>query len=320
MPESSSHHGAALALSNASTTATLAAMRSDELAIDRLFAEHRCTHAYLDVGTNIGVQLRKLFEPSKYPKSLVLKLFERSFGAAEERCKVCAFGFEPNPRRRPRLLELMTQLRRAGAPVHVFFGAASDVDGIASFGMGRVTRPGQVDWSASAHPLFHRRFGLANKLHVRSIDLGRILRRVDYNVRDGGGGAWARRPAAQMVMKLDTEGAEYTLLTHLILTQAACLLDVIDVEWHDKFLRQAVKANRTTRVAADGSPALRTDTTGAAAINALTSPNAISGLPALYKKALSGRTPDCRASLLSINDETYLQDGMPWPSGRLCGH
>ena len=68
-----SHHGAALALSNASTTATLAAMRSDELAIDRLFAEHRCTHAYLDVGTNIGVQLRKLFEPSKYPKSLVLK-------------------------------------------------------------------------------------------------------------------------------------------------------------------------------------------------------------------------------------------------------
>ena len=26
-----------------------------------------CWHVYLDVGTNIGVQIRKLFEPERYP-------------------------------------------------------------------------------------------------------------------------------------------------------------------------------------------------------------------------------------------------------------
>ena len=294
----------------------LAAAQADEAAIDSLFAAYRCNHAYLDVGTNLGVQIRKLFEPPKYPKAGVHGVFAQNFGPPSNRCRVCTFGFEPNPRRRPRLRELTRRLREVGMPVHIFFGAAGDADGVASFGMANVTRAGQVDWSASAHPLFHRRFALVNKLHVRSIDLGRVLRHIDANLR-GGGGERHADSHAKIVMKLDAEGAEYTLLTHLILTQAACLADVIDIEWHDKFLRQAVKANRTTRAALDGSPGLRPESTGASAIAALTSPNAISGLPALFKKALPGRRADCRTKLLSINDETYLQDGQPWPTRRL---
>lgn len=74
-----------------------------------------CWHVYLDVGSNIGVQVRKLFEPHLYPGALVLDLFESRFHI--DRLKpvpltvinphfthntnltshICAFGWEPNP-------------------------------------------------------------------------------------------------------------------------------------------------------------------------------------------------------------------------------
>ncbi len=59
-----------------------------------------CYHVYLDVGSNIGIQVRKLFEPKLYPDSPIFPLFDKYFGPLDEnRAKmVCAVGFEPNPR------------------------------------------------------------------------------------------------------------------------------------------------------------------------------------------------------------------------------
>ena len=39
-----------------------------------------CYHIYLDVGTNVGVQVRKVFEPISYPDAPVLEVFEKEFG------------------------------------------------------------------------------------------------------------------------------------------------------------------------------------------------------------------------------------------------
>ena len=54
-------------------TCNLASLTSADMAtepwkprVSALFRQHRCTAAYLDVGTNIGVQLRKLFEPHRF--------------------------------------------------------------------------------------------------------------------------------------------------------------------------------------------------------------------------------------------------------------
>ena len=58
-----------------------------------------CRFVYLDVGTNIGVQIRKLFEPELYPNAKIHKIFDRYFGDMKQRIRsgVCAVGFEPNP-------------------------------------------------------------------------------------------------------------------------------------------------------------------------------------------------------------------------------
>ena len=63
-----------------------------------------CYHVYLDVGSNIGVQVRKLYEPDLYKDAPFVQLFKEGFGSIQERRKhpevtdtVCAVGFEPNP-------------------------------------------------------------------------------------------------------------------------------------------------------------------------------------------------------------------------------
>ena len=43
---------------------------------------------------------------------------------------------------------------------------------------------------------------------------------------------FSKRYKGRLVLKLDCEGAEYELLTHLIARDADLLLDVVWVEWH----------------------------------------------------------------------------------------
>ena len=59
-----------------------AATSADDAAIDALFASGHCEHAYIDVGTNVGVQIRKLYEPHLYPGATVHSKFDRVFGPA----------------------------------------------------------------------------------------------------------------------------------------------------------------------------------------------------------------------------------------------
>ena len=41
----------------------------DMTRLDAMFAKHNCRHVYLDAGTNVGVQIRKVLEPARYPLS-----------------------------------------------------------------------------------------------------------------------------------------------------------------------------------------------------------------------------------------------------------
>ena len=59
-----------------------------------------CFHVYLDVGSNVGIQVRKLFEPKLYPNAQIISVFDSYFGPIDTNGKrnntVCAIGFEPN--------------------------------------------------------------------------------------------------------------------------------------------------------------------------------------------------------------------------------
>ena len=88
-----------------------------------------CEFVYLDMGTNTGVQIRKLFEPDKFPGAAVLPIFERYFGSAAGRnlSAVCAVGWEPNPAHTAYLARLQAAYRRCGwrVEIHTETGVAA---------------------------------------------------------------------------------------------------------------------------------------------------------------------------------------------------
>jgi len=56
-----------------------------------------CTHVFIDIGSNKGLQLRKLFQPQLFQRDPVLPIFQRYFGPPEKRLRdhICAVGFYP---------------------------------------------------------------------------------------------------------------------------------------------------------------------------------------------------------------------------------
>ena len=84
-----------------------------------------CRHVYVDMGTNIGHQIRKVYQPELYPKNPTEELFLKYFG--KDRGNVCAFGFEANPVHEPRLKLLEKSMQLWGKRVHIFTSTAVSV-------------------------------------------------------------------------------------------------------------------------------------------------------------------------------------------------
>ena len=101
-----------------------------------------CYHVYLDVGSNIGIQIRKLFEPEKYPNATVHSIFNQNFGSIEERrhnsledgSAICAVGFEPNSHHTSYLKKIESAYQNCGWNVKMLTEtAASNHNGIGRF-------------------------------------------------------------------------------------------------------------------------------------------------------------------------------------------
>jgi len=81
-----------------------------------------CARVYVDFGTNLGIQFRKLYEPHLFdgygegnPSE---EVFASAFGT--ERDDVCSFGFEPSPRHTARLRDLQQAYWSTGRRVQIF--------------------------------------------------------------------------------------------------------------------------------------------------------------------------------------------------------
>ena len=53
-----------------------------------------CLHVFIDLGSNRGLQIRKLYEPSTFPLAPVLPLYQKYFGRPEDRNlqEICSVG------------------------------------------------------------------------------------------------------------------------------------------------------------------------------------------------------------------------------------
>lgn len=115
-----------------------------------------CKKIFVDVGCNIGVNVRKLYEPKKYLGAKLLPYFQRHFGEPAWRRSpanhsgLCALGFEPNHDHKDRLAAIEKSYLANGWHVHFYPYAAWSSEGHMAFnktslrnaGMGDLTKQG----------------------------------------------------------------------------------------------------------------------------------------------------------------------------------
>ena len=211
------------------------------LAIDALLDKYACPFVYIDVGSNIGLQLNRLYRPETIPENNdgFARVFDDAFGAAPGRnCHVCAIGVEPNPRHARRLGKMQESFNAAGAGLYVIKAAASTTDGGTLTFFTQAQRKGdravEGDQGASANAFSDARRGkevqnLEDRISVPTVDLAQVIHRVRSRL--------ARRydrEKSKIVIKIDIESSEYAVVPHLVVNQGVCVVDVILMEWHAK--------------------------------------------------------------------------------------
>ena len=276
--------------------------------VQELLDTFDCHHFYLDMGTNIGVQIRKLYEPNKYPKAKLLKVFDDAFGTAD-RCKVCAIGIEPNPTHVEWHGKLQGALRGAGAGVLVITGAAGSNTGVSEFYFDRTSKSDDLGVGASTTAAHGLKNGNVLLEHVQIVDVPKLLNKLHAHLVFRGEG----KRKGVILAKSDIEGSEYSLLPSLVLTQTFCLIDYIFAEWHGK------KYSRDVLDIVASERQVQRDRSGSAPFQKyVSSVHAFFNAPFYAFFNAPFNDASCKTRVLEVDDETYVVDGMPLPTTSVC--
>ena len=199
----------------------------------------KCQHVYLDIGTNIGVQIRKLYQPEGYPNAPILPFFNKSFGDVRTRHKVCSVGFEASRVHTDRLIKLQQAYQDAGYPCVIFTNTAvGTYNGIVEFFHDyKKTAPVLDGRSIEDGATAVRHSDATTHDDAISLDLNAFLHQLVNKfekVSSNQQPPFARGSSSSrsIVAKLDIEGSEFSVLPHLLVHGSLCLLDAIMIEWH----------------------------------------------------------------------------------------
>lgn len=167
-----------------------------------------CGLVYIDMGTNIGHQIRKLYEPELYPNNPTEEIFSKYFGS--RRHDVCAFGFEPNPHHTASLSLLEKHYRNFGYRLRIHPVGVSTTNSTAFFGDFNAIEGAQHnEWAARMQTK-----ETEETVKIRTIDIA----------------AWMRSTiptGSVIVMKSDIEGHDTEVLNHLVIQKQFCRISFI---------------------------------------------------------------------------------------------
>lgn len=247
-----------------------------EADIRKTFAN--CTHIFLDLGSNIGVHVRFLFEGARYPKSpSATGFFTERFGAPAQRSRpsretgLCALGVEANPARAARLRRLEECYAQRGWTVKFLVPTALAARSNDVVQLWTHQDMDREDVGASAAG--NSAPGHGTRVPVPTLDLSAVLP--------------ALPPGAELAAKMDIEGAEFEVLPRLDEAGALCRIRSVQVEWHDAGNTRMAPALRSAIAAKYGDDTLRR-----------------------VRAAYGSYAPGCDrpAQFVTADDETYGED------------
>jgi hypothetical protein len=201
-----------------------------------------CSAVYLDCGSNIGVQVRKLFEPELYPNAQVLGHFDRIFGPNRTITtgKVCAFGFEANPRHQRRLNSLQECYNSKGWRTQFFVPTAIANTNVGAVEFYEDDAKKENYWSSS----IYEQANTVQHIKIPTLNLGQFI--MDEIV--GRTLPFGQDEPGPVYMKLDIEGAEYQALGSLLSSGAICHVTQASVEFHPQFLPSEEERKKTLMI------------------------------------------------------------------------
>lgn len=260
-----------------------------------------CYHVFLDLGANVGVHGRFLFEPEKYPDATVAHgVFDGQFGPPGQRDNrdFCVFAFEPNPAHKERHKELEASYAKMGWKYFPQPYAVSDLEGELTFY--HQDNGKDNEWGFAAMPSGFK--GRENtKEVIPTIRIARWLRENIEGRKIPIPHSTVKPPT--VVMKFDVEGVEYSMMPDLMFSGVLC--DTVDYAFGENHF--------ASKYLVEFPP---NPETGKGGMN----PNIHVGEEAdRYWKDLlyafgSLRNDDCKTTVVRLDDETYHMDGMPLPA------
>jgi len=202
-----------------------------------------CRHVYIDLGTNVGVQIRKIYEEFVTPLSTSLweglwttqatYYYDKYLGNLETRLKyknICSFGFEPNPIHVTWLksLEKCYNFKSLKTKIHTTTAVSNKNEGDVSFFIGDESYTYRTS-SLYKQDDFEIEVKI-DKLDIIEFILNEIKDRKIPPIQDVQEDLY---PPSVMV-QIDIEGEEYVVIPSLLSRGALCYIDLIMFDSHEK--------------------------------------------------------------------------------------
>lgn len=227
-----------------------------------------CYHVYLDMGTNTGVQIRKLYQPHLFgkkdnlstrelPEPKVAPIFNKFFGPPANRHMVCAVGWEPNWEHTSSLTKLQESFNACGWRVKIFtetgVGKANEKSRYANINQvfydlkGEAERCKETGCKQIEYYVAPFEKGVAGRLvksdrEAKWLEAAKVTEVEVMRIADFITGTVAKRRIPQavdgklppaVVMKLDVEGREVDIMPDLVMSGAFGQIDSLMVDWTD---------------------------------------------------------------------------------------
>jgi hypothetical protein len=173
-----------------------------------------CSHVYVDCGTNVGIQIRKLYEPELFPKAKIRPHFDKYFGTTDQRRQnVCSFGFEPNSNHSAHLQTLERAYNDMGWRTRIFVETAIGPKPTTMY-LKRDPNADRMHWGSRMI-----KNGAGDPIPVVGV--------VDF-FRNAL--VWDDESEHVIVMKVDIEGMDTALLAELAFSGQLCRASFVYVE------------------------------------------------------------------------------------------
>lgn len=252
-----------------------------------------CHHVFLDVGANVGVHGRFLFEPEIYNETMIAgDIFNQEFGTRRDNRDFCVFAFEPNPAHKQRLEQVSAVYKAMGWRYEFIPAGIGDKDGNMTFYHLHDERFNEWGFTTmrDKDPIGFP----GQEEHIPVIRLARWLQEEVHN-RVAPSKIFGEYNSSEpkVVMKFDVEGLEFVVLPDLLVSGALCnTVDFVFGEFHYQDFFYPLKFPENDFILRDSVEA-RTFADHAVKMMQI--------------------SRSCKTRYDTRDDESYLKDGKPLP-------